>query len=147
MNGTRAGSVAVLRWRWHRAADVVATVATVAITEVGLRSVGVRRLADRAGVRLGTGDAPVAPGDGSALPVWAQRRLRTVDRVITRWPFGDTCLRRTFVGAVRLRRLDPVLVIGVRLADDAVEAHAWLRIAGVDLDPEAEGFHELSPGR
>lgn len=145
---TRAGTGwrATLRWHGHQAANGLATVGAVVATELGLRTVGVRRLAGWLGVQLGDAAGFATVDDPPDLPRWALRRLRTVDRVMTWWPFGDTCLRRAFVDALRLRRLRPVLIIGVRLAEDAVEAHAWLRIDGRDLDPEAAAFHELETG-
>jgi hypothetical protein len=61
---------------------------------------------------------------------------------MSRWPFGDTCLRHALVTGNRLAALGPELVIGVRPAatPGGVDAHAWLRIGGVDLDPLAAGY-------
>ena len=133
----------VVRWQLHRGADVTATIVVVAVAEVGLRASGLRRTAQVLGVKLGGESQTMGDAAGSELPLWAHRRLRTVDRVMRRWPFGDTCLRRALVGAQRLRRLDPQVVVGVRLVDDAFGAHAWIRVDGCDLDVEARSYHVI----
>ncbi len=104
---------------------------------VTARSLGMALFADGAPVDT----EPTLPAP-FALPAWAWRRARIVDVVMRRWPFGDTCLRRTLVTGNRLARLDPELVIGVRVATTrrAIDAHAWLRIDGVDLDPLATEY-------
>jgi hypothetical protein len=88
---------------------------------------------------------PTRPGDVQ-LPSWAIARCRTVTSVMRRWPVDGTCLRHSLVAGQRLRRLSPELVVGVRRNEQgAVEAHAWLRIDGVSLDPNSDAFYELPP--
>lgn len=70
-----------------------------------------------------------------------RRAARAIDRILRRWPFGDTCLRRALILGFLLRRLDPILQIGVR-RDDAgdIAAHAWLVVAGTTHDPMAAQY-------
>lgn len=64
--------------------------------------------------------------------------------VVSHWPGGDTCLRQCLLIGHRLRRLEPVLRIGVRRDPDGVfSAHSWLEIHGTTLDPSASGFATL----
>ena len=69
--------------------------------------------------------------------------------VVSRWPAGDTCLRRCLLIGHRLRRLEPVLRIGVRRdANGEFSAHSWLEFGGNTLDPMAFEFAPLgSVGR
>jgi hypothetical protein len=69
-----------------------------------------------------------------------QRWLKNLRRVVARWPFDATCLRRSLVTGWVLRRHSPLLVIGVRKSDTGVESHAWIRIAGIDLDETAPQY-------
>jgi Transglutaminase-like superfamily len=86
---------------------------------------------------LGDG-APVVPG--GPLPAWAKRRISLTTAVMRRGPVADTCLRRSLVLGHRLSRLEPSLIIGVRAGADGTAAHAWLRVGGRDLDPDAGTF-------
>jgi hypothetical protein len=75
------------------------------------------------------------------LPAWAYTRSEDALRVVRRWPWGDTCLRRALVIGHRIRSLEPTLVVGVQGdRDGEVRAHAWLRIHGHDLDPESAAY-------
>ena len=56
-------------------------------------------------------------------------------RVLRHWPFGDTCLRQALVCGWLLRRLGPVLQLGVAKVDGEVRAHAWLVVGGTVVDP------------
>ncbi|MGH3612588.1 MAG: lasso peptide biosynthesis B2 protein [Pseudonocardia sp.] len=117
------------------------------VVEIGLRCSTVPRISRRLGIRLDT-SSNSAPSSGISevgqLPGWVLGRCAAVDMVFRRWPFDNTCLRRALVLGQRLRRLDPVLVIGVR-HDDAgrLAAHAWLTVRGVALDPLASQFAAL----
>jgi hypothetical protein len=71
------------------------------------------------------------------LPSWGARRWSAVGRVMRHWPFGDTCLRTALVAGHRLRKLNPVLRVGVRKVDGEIKAHAWIEIGGASLDPSA----------
>ncbi len=122
------------------------------VVEIGLTISTVPRLAGLLGIRLASDEQSKAMESVSGPPptVWIQRRVAAVQRVLRRWPFGDTCLRRALVLGHRVRRLDPVLVIGVRHDDNGqFAAHAWLTVDGVAWDPLASQYsplHDLSKG-
>lgn len=131
--------------RRRRAARETAAVVAVAVAvEVGLRVTTLPRLARALGVRL---DGPPAdPADPLAvLPAWTRLPLSRVEAVLRRWPWDDTCLRRSLVAGQRLRGLDPVLRVGVRhgAQPGAVAAHAWLEVGGRRIDRSAEGYVPL----
>lgn len=126
--------------------DYTAVVALAGFAEVGLRVLPLRQLSRL--LKVGYSAAsPLPEPDRAAdlqLPPWAFTRLRTVSTVMRRWPVDGTCLRHSLIAGQRLRRLSPELVIGVRRTEQgAVEAHAWLQIGGVSLDPASETFHPL----
>lgn len=116
------------------------------VVEVGLRLSNVPRTAALLGVRLDRDDEIAeSPGQQSPrLPHWVGLRYAEVACVLHHWPFGDTCLRRALVLGQRLRRLEPVLVIGVRHDEvGQLAAHAWLVVRGVTLDPLAAQYAPL----
>lgn len=120
----------------------------VAVTvELSLRRSTLPDTARRLGIELDLSGGPSADAADAApptLPVTARRNVRTVENVVGRWPFGDTCLRRCLVLGQRLRRLHPVLVVGARrTSDGAVAAHSWLVVGGRSLDPTAADFLAL----
>jgi len=120
---------------------VAAVVALV--VEIGLSISTVPRVTRLLGIR-NVGDLEVMSA-GAAVDVdWIRRRSTQVHRVFRRWPFGNTCLRRALVLGQRIRRLDPLLVIGVR-HDEAgrLLAHAWLVVGGTALDPMAAHYAPL----
>jgi hypothetical protein len=65
-------------------------------------------------------------------------------RMLRSWPFGDTCLRQALVGGQRLRRLNPLLYVGVAKLDGEIRAHAWLVVSGVVVDPMRAASSYLS---
>ncbi len=138
-----------VRRRARRLADpqLIAAACIALAVEIGLRVSTVPRLAEVLGIRLGVYSQldPPRTAAASRLPVaWMAPRSVAVRRLFTRWPFGDTCLRRALVLGQRLRRLDPVLVIGVRHDDGGrLAAHAWLVVDGVALDPLAAQYLPL----
>lgn len=112
-----------------------------AVVEVGLHTLRLPRLSRLLGVPLDIDPqrdievtAPVI------VPRWARRRLRATRRALRYWPFGDSCLRLALVGGCLVRRLDPVLRIGVAKHDGEFKAHAWLEIGGLSLDPASVDF-------
>lgn len=134
---------------WREVPDLVNTVIAAVVVEVGIRTLPLPRLARLVGAPLDTSEP--APREGPA-PVWSLRsrqQVRTSQRVFRHWPFGDTCLRQALVLGWLLRRLDPVLRVGVAKLDGAVRAHAWLEIAGTRLDPigGASSYQVLLPAR
>jgi hypothetical protein len=150
------------RWRLLRAVPirewpaVVAAVGVAALAEIELRVSKLPSTARRLGVPLAVQRpglaAPTGPETAAALepspyqprlPNWAKLRLRAVHRVMRHWPFGDTCLRQALVAGQRLRKLHPVLQVGVAKDDGVVKAHAWLQIDGISLDPAAPSSYAV----
>ncbi|MQA14194.1 MAG: lasso peptide biosynthesis B2 protein [Pseudonocardiaceae bacterium] len=98
--------------------------------------------------RLGVGcdlDSPAPPATRLAvLPRRTRRAVLGSLAVVSRWPAGDTCLRRCLLIGHRLRGLEPVLRIGVRRdANGEFSAHSWLEFGGRTLDPTASEFAAL----
>ncbi len=130
----------------------VRVIPVMIVVEIGLRTMRLPRLARLLRLRLGVDGPPAHDGDAPdpAVMLRIRRYARAIDRVLRRWPFGDTCLRRALILGFIIRDLDPTLLIGVR-RDDAGEiaAHAWLMVAGTTLDPMAAqylSFGDVSPG-
>jgi hypothetical protein len=74
----------------------------------------------------------------------SRRVVRGTLIVAAHWPAGDTCLRRSLLLGHRLRRMRPVLRIGVkRDADGAFLAHSWLELDGATFDPSSVDFVAL----
>lgn len=123
--------------------ELPATLAALAVTvvvELGLRTVRLPRLASALGTPLALEQdaSPAESGPAVArLPERAARQVRATQRVLRRWPFGDTCLRQALVSGQRLRRLQPRLHLGVAKIDGEVRAHAWLVVRGRILDTRA----------
>ncbi|MPZ64375.1 MAG: lasso peptide biosynthesis B2 protein [Pseudonocardiaceae bacterium] len=114
------------------------------VIEISLRTSDLPTTCRRLGVAYDL-DSPAAPG--AVLAVLPRRRRRVVLAslaVVSRWPAGDTCLRRCLLIGHRLRGLKPVLRIGVRRdTAGAFSAHSWLEFAGRTLDPAAFEFAPL----
>lgn len=142
-----SGKVNKLVARVQRAFDrqFLAALAVAFAVEVGLSISTLPRLTKLLGIRL-AGDSDDEP-TGQAIdvaPEWFRRRSAAAHRVLRHWPSGDTCLRRSLVLGQRIRRLDPVLVIGVRHDEHGkLAAHAWLTVGGVALDTLAEQYAPL----
>jgi hypothetical protein len=110
--------------------------------EWALRSKGLPRALELAGCPLASSERDATAR--AELPGWAWRRARVAIAVQKRLPFDDSCLRRALLIAARLRPLRPELVIGIRDgADVALDAHAWVRVNGHDLDPIASEYLEF----
>ncbi|MGH8890099.1 MAG: lasso peptide biosynthesis B2 protein [Acidothermaceae bacterium] len=126
---------------------VVACAAVALVVEVGLSAVKLPALSRRLGVTLEYGEpVPPAPGTYLRLPPWALLRMRAAARVMRHWPFGDSCLRSALLTGQRLRRLQPILRVGVAKDGTVIRAHAWIEISGVSLDPSAPSvFSVLQP--
>jgi hypothetical protein len=142
----RAGWLRALVGLVRDVREVLAVAGVAALAEVSLRTSTLPVTARRLRVPLDLGGA-AAPTDSATpvLPVTARRQVRAVRLVLGNWPFGSTCLRQSLVLGQRLRRLEPVLVVGVaRGADASLAAHAWLVIGGHSLDPESERFAALA---
>jgi hypothetical protein len=133
--------------RVQRAFDrqFLVALAVAFVVEAGLSISTLPRLTKLFGIRLAedSDDEPTRRATDVA-PEWFRRRSAAVHSVFRHWPFGDTCLRRSLVLGQRIRRLDPVLVIGVRHDEHGkLAAHAWLTVGGVALDTLAEQYAPL----
>ena len=84
-------------------------------------------------------------GGHSPLTPSEQRRLRIVDILAARWPFGEgPCLRRALVAGRVLRRLHPRLSLGVaRRPDGEITAHAWLELDGGARLGYSDAYHRM----
>jgi hypothetical protein len=136
----------VLHMPWWRKVEFAVVVSLAAASEVAVRVLTLPRAARLFAVHLGSGSEPqMAPECSSTatLPPWAVRRLAVVQAVMRHWPIDGVCLRESLVAGQRLRRLDPVMKVGVKRGAAGVTAHAWLQIDGIDLDPAAIEFGEL----
>ena len=89
---------------------------------------------------------PLLPGSGAHPVVLAERVQRWLSRGFGVW--RSTCLTRSAVLYTMLRQhgFTPSLHLGVRGADTAFEAHAWISIAGTpiaDAPENVERFRTL----
>lgn len=75
--------------------------------------------------------------DAVALTASERRWLINTSRVLRRWPFDRSCLRRSLVIGWVLRAHEPELVIGTRSDGEGIHVHAWVRIGTHDLDATA----------
>ena len=117
--------------------DLFLALVVAVVVEVGLRTTTLPRLARALGTPLAVDgfDAYAEPPDALPLAPWATLRMNATRRVLRHWPFGDTCLRQALVCGRLLRRLHPVLQLGVAKVDGEVRAHAWLVVGGTVVDP------------
>ena len=128
-----------------RPGDLVQALAIVAVAariECSLRRRGLPETASRFGLRLDGPTSETSECEHGGIPRWAIRRARLAEILMRRWPFGDTCLRKSLVIGNRIAALSPQLLIGVRAAEDdgSIAAHAWLRVCGIDIDPASAEF-------
>lgn len=125
------------RVRMAEVPALLAALVVTAVVEVGLRTTTLPRLAGALGTPLAVNgyDACADQDPPRPLPPWAVHRMRAVQRVLGRWPFGDTCLRQALVCGRLVRRLRPELQLGVAKVDGEVRAHAWLLVNGTVVDP------------
>ena len=67
----------------------------------------------------------------------AQETLRMVQLAAAHGPFRTTCLPRSLVLSTLLRRrgLNPELRFGARMEAGSFEAHAWVEVGPLALDP------------
>jgi hypothetical protein len=108
--------------------------------EAGLRSTRVDKVARVVGVRfLPTDEAEHADLPEPLSP--AERRwTNNAARLVRRWPLAATCLRRSLLLGWILRKRQPTLTLGVRSENGVVQAHAWIRLGSIDLDPMAADY-------
>ena len=114
----------------------------LAHTELSLRLRGLPKTCRAFGIKLELdGRAPTS--DCASLPARFLPVARRAHQIVRRWPFGDTCLRRCVLLGWQINSLDPVLRIGIRMADGGLVAHSWLEVDGRPLDPEAARYAPL----
>jgi transglutaminase superfamily protein len=119
------------------------------VIEVLLRTADLPATCRRLGVRCDLTSRTPPATELAMLPRRSRRVVLASHAVVSRWPGGDTCLRRCLLVGHRLRALDPVLRIGVRRTPEGTfSAHSWLEFDGAALDPTAARFAPLgAPGR
>lgn len=125
--------------------EVLRALVPMVVIEISLRTSDLPATCRRLRVSCDL-DSPAPPA--TELVVLPRRTRRAVVgslAVVSHWPAGDTCLRRCLLIGHRLRRLEPVLRIGVkRDANREFSAHSWLEFGGSTLDPTAFEFAPLS---
>lgn len=129
--------------------EIVRALGPMILIEISLRTTDLPTTCRR--LRIGYDLDSAAPPATRlvTLPRRTRPAVRAARAVVSRWPAGDTCLRQCLLIGYRLRRLTPVLRIGVkRDASGVFLAHSWLEFAGTTLDPTAAQFSTLgSAGR
>lgn len=132
---------------WARtAAELLRALGTLVAVEGFLRTVDLPTACRLLAVDLDVASRAPAATVPAVLPRGLRRAVRAHLAVLSRWPMGDTCLRRSLLLGRRLRRLHPVLRIGVtRDTGGGFAAHSWLEIGGRTLDPGAAAFTPLGP--
>lgn len=126
------------------AGEVLRALGPMVVIEISLRTSDLPTTCRRLGVGCDL-DSPAPPAAGLAvLPRWTRPAVLASLAVVSRWPAGDTCLRRCLLIGHRLRKLEPVLRIGVkRNTNGEFSAHSWLEFGGRTLDPAAFEFAPL----
>ena len=118
------------------------------LLEAGLRTVSLPRLARWLRVPLTLDRSSASIGGLHQLPLTKAEGdlLDTARRVLRHRPFNGTCLRRALIAGYVLRRHDPTLRIGVAKSSGQVEAHAWVEVGGISLDPDAGQAYQVLQG-
>jgi len=131
--------------RWVLGAwEILRAVGPMVVIEVMLRTIDLPTTCRRLGVRCDLTSTTPPATELAVLPRRSRRVVLASLAVASRWPAGDTCLRRCLLVGHRLRALDPVLRIGVRRTPDGTfSAHSWLEFDGATLDPTAARFATL----
>ena len=124
-------------------AEVALAFLWLARIELLLRRRDLPAVCRRLGIAVDLESAAPPASEPAILPGRARTALRACTAATRRWPAGDTCLRHCLVVGHRLRRLSPVLRIGVRRDERGFLAHSWLEVDGRTLDPTSVGFATL----
>lgn len=132
------------RTKAHVLLEVLRSLGPMLLIELWLHTTDLpttcRRL--RVGCDLQSSTPPAS--EAAVLPRSTRATVLAVDAVASRWPAGDTCLRRCLLLGHRLRRLEPVLRIGVqRSPGGSFAAHSWLELHGATLDATAARYAVL----
>ncbi|WP_235998838.1 lasso peptide biosynthesis B2 protein [Qaidamihabitans albus] len=126
------------------AVELARALATMTMIEAGLRTGDLPATCRRLRLRCDLASVTPPAAEPAVLPRSTRTPVLACALVVSRWPAGDTCLRRCLLVGRRLRGLDPVLRIGVRREPDGrFSAHSWLEIGGRPLDPVASRYAAL----
>lgn len=133
--------------RAARGAKFAGTIVLLIAVDLALRWGRLPRIAGLLGCPLAlTGSAETegrVDRRAAAPTVTEIRHLRDLDRAL-RWLTGlDTCLRRALVSGFYLRRMRPVLRIGVAKSGEVVTAHAWIEIDGAAVRAADPGGYRV----
>ncbi|SFA98174.1 Transglutaminase-like superfamily protein [Amycolatopsis marina] len=128
--------------------ELLLAVSAMMLIEISLRTSDLPTTCRRLGVGWDLTSAAPAAARHAVLPRRTRPTVGVACFVVSRWPAGDTCLRRCLLIGYRLRNLGPVLRIGVRRdANGEFSAHSWLEIDGASLDPAASAYAALGSAR
>lgn len=136
--------------RWTVVAwEVLRALGPMVVIEISLRTSDLPTTCQRLRVCYDLDSLAPPTGVLAVLPRRTRPAVLASRAVVSRWPAGDTCLRQCLLIGHRLRRLGPVLRIGVkRDVNGEFSAHSWLEFGGSTLDPTAFEFAPLgSSGR
>ncbi len=136
-----------LRLLAARSRDALVVSAWMVIVELAVRFLPVGTVAALIGAPLATGEAEPTGDPVSLTPIALRpaefRRLRSLDVLARRWPFGSgPCLRQALVAGHVLRHHGPHLRIGATLEGTDLVGHAWLELGALELGRSA-GFAAL----
>jgi hypothetical protein len=124
----------------HRWLGIARLTTLTFLVEAALRILSLPRLARLLGVPLELGRSGAPSGSLDQLPLNQAERdlIDTAWRILRHRPFNGTCLRRALIGGHVLRHHQPLLRLGVAKSHGQVQAHAWVEISGISLDPDAD---------
>jgi Transglutaminase-like superfamily len=110
------------------------------VAEVAVRCLPLARTSVLMGVPLEATPGPAGPAHPTPpLTRWEAGQLGTLRPVARRWPFADgPCLRQSLVAGHVLRRLHPVLRVGVATDGGGLLAHAWVDVGGILLGESSD---------
>lgn len=133
-----------MRTRVRVGLEILRALGPMVLIEWNLRTADLPSTCRRLGLACDVESDTAPPQQRAVLPRSTRGAVLAVDSVLTRWPFGDTCLRRCLLLGHRLRALGPVLRIGVRRdPEGGFAAHSWLELDGGTLDPTASQYAVL----
>lgn len=125
------------------------TACAAIVVEALLRSRSLPEVCELLGVEIAKGSVAggnrPAPLDPEPLAPELARVRANVEKVYTRLPLPDSCLRRALTAGFSLRAERPQLVIGVK-KNHQLDAHAWLVARGAIID-WSDKHHEYAPVR
>lgn len=132
------------RTKAHVTLEVLRSLGPMLLIELSLRTTDLPTTCRRLRVCCDLHSSTPPGSQAAVLPRHTRATVRAVDALLSRWPAGDTCLRRCLLLGHRLRRLEPVLRIGVRRGPDgSFAAHSWLELHGATMDARAQQYSVL----